>query len=128
MVWYRVKPRLTEHDSNAIELKCVCEWIESIVEKRENPGLIIFHIVFRRLLFYGSLTSSQTSPAFYVSADKSLENTAGKGEITRNEEFLLSPPFWRTFCHSHQNCPLQTLSDWKGLIFFWERVKSRSVQ
>ena len=38
---------------------------------------------------------------------KSLKkNTVGKGEIARNEQFLLFPqccvPFWRTFCHFHQ--------------------------
>ena len=34
---------------------------------------------------------------------KPLENTVGKGEIARNEQFLLFPPcflpIWRTFCH-----------------------------
>ena len=38
--------------------------------------------------------------------DKSFENTVGKGEIVRNEQFLLFPqcflPFWRAFCHFHQ--------------------------
>ena len=55
----------------------------------------------------------------------------GKGEIARNEQFLLFPqcflPFWRTFCHFHQiqNCRLQSLSVWKSLIFVvWERVKN----
>ena len=37
---------------------------------------------------------------------KSFENTAGKGEIARNEQFLLFPqcflPVWRTFCHFQQ--------------------------
>ena len=32
-----------------------------------------------------------------------FENTVGKGEIARNEQFLLIPqyfqPFWRTLCH-----------------------------
>ena len=46
----------------------------------------------------------------------SFENTAGKGEIARDEQFLLFPscflPIWRTFCHLHQiqHCRLQTLS------------------
>ena len=34
---------------------------------------------------------------------KSFENTEGKGEIARNEQFFLFPqcflPVWRTFCH-----------------------------
>ena len=36
---------------------------------------------------------------------KSFENTVGKEEIARNEQFLLFPqcflPVWRTFCHFH---------------------------
>ena len=34
---------------------------------------------------------------------KPFENTVGKGEIARNEQFLISPQcvqhVWRTFCH-----------------------------
>ena len=46
---------------------------------------------------------------------QSFENTVGKGEISRNKQFLLFPqcflPIWRTVCHFHQiqNCRLQTL-------------------
>ena len=63
---------------------------------------------------------------------KSFENTVGKGEIARNEQFLLFPqcflPFWGTVCHFHQieNWRLQTLLVWKGLkLVVWERVKQR---
>ena len=42
----------------------------------------------------------------YVCCTKAFENTVGKGEIARNEQFLLFPqcflPFWITFCHLHQ--------------------------
>ena len=62
---------------------------------------------------------------------KSLEKTAGKGEIARNDQFLLFPqcflPVWRTFCHFHQirNCHLPTLSVWKSLQFvILERINS----
>ena len=54
-----------------------------------------------------------------------------KGEIARDEQFLLFPqcflPFWRTFCHLYeiQNCRLQTLSIWTSLKFVvWEMVKN----
>ena len=64
---------------------------------------------------------------------KSFENIAGKGEIARNEQFLLFPQcflyFQRTFYHFHQNqnCRLQTLSVWKSLKFVvWERVNPQS--
>ena len=51
----------------------------------------------------------------------SLENTVGKGEIARNEQFLLFPhrflPLQRTLDHFHQihNCRLQNLTFEKGL-------------
>ena len=54
----------------------------------------------------------------------------GKGEIARNEQFLLFPqhflPLWSTFCHFHQvkNCRLLIHSVWKSLKFVvWEKVK-----
>ena len=88
----------------------------------------------RRVMNVGiTLTLSQTSPGFfYVSQYKSFENTVGKGEIARNEQFLLFPQcflaFWRTFCHFHQICRQQTLSVWKSLKFVvWERVKNVSI-
>ena len=80
------------------------------------------------------LTLSQTSPGFYVSAVQlyyPFENTVGKGEIARNEQFLFFPqcflPVWRSFCHFHQiwYCRLQTLSVWKSLKFVvWERFRT----
>ena len=54
----------------------------------------------------------------------------GKGEIARNEQFLLFPQCFlrvlKTLCHFHHswNCCLQTLWVWKSLYFVvWERVK-----
>ena len=42
------------------------------------------------------LTVSQTSPGFYVSAVQ-VENTVGKGEITRDEQLLLYPQCFLQF-------------------------------
>ena len=63
---------------------------------------------------------------------KSFENTVGKEEIVRNEQFLLFPqcflPIHRDFCLSHeiQNCRLQTFLVWKILKFaVWEMVISQ---
>ena len=65
---------------------------------------------------------------------KSFENTAGKGEIASDEQFLLFPqcflPIWRTFCHYHQieNSHLQTLSIWKSLQFaFGKGLKAHKL-
>ena len=88
-----------------------------------------------RTHFQDVLTLSQTSPGFYVSAvQAAFENTVGKGEIARNEQFLLFPQcfltFWRTFFHFHKikNCRPQTISVWKRLKFVvWVRVKARPV-
>ena len=61
---------------------------------------------------------------------ESFGNTVGKGEIARNEQFLLFPQcflhFLRALCHCHQtsDCCLQTLSVWKSPKFVvWERVQ-----
>ena len=77
------------------------------------------------------LSLSQTSPVFTCMHYKSLKSTAGKGEIARNEQFLLFPqgylPVWRLFCHFHQiwNCRLQALSVWRSLKFvIWETVNT----
>ena len=43
------------------------------------------------ILIEQPLTLSQTSPGFLMSAEQSFENTVGKGEIARNEQFLLFP-------------------------------------
>ena len=80
---------------------------------------------------FGYLTLFQTS-LFTCLLYKCFENTVGKGEIARDEQFLFFPqcflPFWRTFCHFHQiqNCRLQTLSVWKSLKFLvWGRVNPK---
>ena len=43
---------------------------------------------------------------------QSFENTVGKGEIARNEQFLLSPqyflPVWITFCYFHYHLQLSS--------------------
>ena len=77
-----------------------------------------------------TLTFPKQALVFTCQQCRPFENTVGKGEIARNEQFLLFPqsflPVWRTFCHFHQiqNCRLLTLSVWKSLEFVvWERVK-----
>ena len=60
---------------------------------------------------------------------KSFENTVGKGEIARNEQFLLFPqcflPIWMDFPPFSSNFNLlSAFSFWKSLKFVvWERVK-----
>ena len=58
------------------------------------------------------LTLSQTSPGFYVSEIQVFENTVGKGEIARNEQFLLFPQcfliLWRTYCHFSSSVKLSS--------------------
>ena len=62
---------------------------------------------------------------------KSFENTVGKGENARNEQFLLFPQcflsFWRTPLHFHQikNSCQKTRSFWKSLkLVGWQRFKN----
>ena len=57
-------------------------------------------------LYGEELTHSHTIRPFDAPGNKPFENTVGKGEIARNEQFLLFPqcfqPVWITFCHFHQ--------------------------
>ena len=72
------------------------------------PSQKLFHLPFPKQAL-----------VFTCTQYKSFENTLGKGEIARNEQFLLFPQcfllFWVTFYHLDQiwNCRLQTLSIWK---------------
>ena len=54
-------------------------------------------------LSHNALTHSHTMTPFDAPGKQTFENTAGKGEIARNEQFLLFPqcllPIWITFCH-----------------------------
>ena len=83
------------------------------------------------------LAFTQTSPCFYVpEVQVFIKKTAGKGEIARNEEFVLFPqcylPFWRTFaifmkfkivvCRLFQFGKVQNLSFRKGLIRFRKKI------
>ena len=57
-------------------------------------------------LILDTLTHSHTMTPFDAPGNKPFENTVGKGEIARNEQFLLFPqcflPVWITFCHFRQ--------------------------
>ena len=87
------------------------------------------------LSYFGNeltLSPFPNKPVFTYQQYKSFENTVGKGEIARNEQFLLFPQcfqsFLTIFCHFHkiQNCGLPTLSAWKSLNLVWERVNVQS--
>ena len=58
------------------------------------------------------LTLFQTIPGFFGVCSTSLENTVGKGEIARNEQFLLFPlcflPVWRSFLSFSSNMKLSS--------------------
>ena len=52
------------------------------------------------------LTHSDTMTQLTPLGNKPFENIVGKGEIARNDQFLLFPqcflPAWITFCHFRQ--------------------------
>ena len=83
----------------------------------------------------GSINPFPHNDTFWRPWETSLLKTLwGKGEIARNEQFLLFPqcflPVWINFCHFRQiwNCRLQALSLWKSLNFVvCERVKIKNV-
>ena len=88
--------------------------------------------IFDALQRYNILNLFPNRPWFLRVCTTSLLKTLWvKGEIARNEQFLLFPecllPIWRAFCHFHHiwNCRLQTLWVWKRIKFVvWERVKA----
>ena len=96
---------------------------------------ISFVCVFVHWLFVMFLSQNlnpyPNKPWFlHVYSKRYFENTEGKGETARNEQFLLFPqcflPIWTTICYFYQfrNCRPQTLSVWKSVKFVvWERVK-----
>ena len=63
-------------------------------------------ISLKLLFFSQDLTHSHTMTPLETLRNKHFENTEGKGEIARNEQFLLSPqcflPVSIAFCHFRQ--------------------------
>ena len=87
------------------------------------------HFISLSLSRHHKMHVNPSQTVFMCLLYKPFENTVGKGEIARNDQFLLFPqcflPVWITFSHFHQiqNCRLQTLSVWNSLKFVvWERV------
>ena len=84
---------------------------------------------------YPYLNPFPNEPWFLRDCITRLLKTLGKGEIARNEQFLLFKKcfllFWRNFGHFHQieNCRLLNLSVWKSLKFVvLERVNLHSFK
>ena len=94
--------------------------VENIACKEENAPYHHF-LLSQACLGKPSLTHSYTITPFDGPGKQAfwVENTVGKGEIARNEQFLLFQQrflsVWITCCHFRQiwNCCLQTLSAWK---------------
>ena len=88
--------------------KPLCEKEKMLVGKELNRCIVILATFImlpalafnldpaKILLFSTGLTLSQISPCFYESAGQVLENTVGKGEIARKEQFLLFPTVFFT--------------------------------
>ena len=60
---------------------------------KERLVSIPLRVVQTRAVTEFDLTLSQTSPGLRVCSRESFENTMGKGEIARHEQFLLFPVF-----------------------------------
>ena len=81
--------------------------VEIIVEKAKNTGNLHFHLFTQRSQKSSFLTLSQTTnfadDNFTFDENcrnllKWVENTAGKGEIARYEQFLLFPQCFQKVC------------------------------
>ena len=108
--------------------KCVLDRVENIARKGENAGIQHFlhftqyFLLSQNKFKYLSCINFANCEFFQFNpfprndtfltplGRKPFENTVGKGEIARNEQFLLFPqcflPVWITFCHFHQNLKL----------------------
>ena len=76
-------------------------------ERRKMLVTTIFSKGFYLRIVWKRVNTFPNKPWFLrVCSTSLLKNTEGKGEIARNEQFLLFPqcflPIWRTFCHFHQ--------------------------
>ena len=79
-------------------MQFVCQWIENVVGKRrERKKCCNIKAVY---------PFPKQALVFMCLQYKYFENTVGKGEIARNEQFLLFPrcflPVWRTFGNFHR--------------------------
>ena len=101
------------------------KYIGYISQKMSVSGAFVFHkniFFFQRAHFFdripwqmphqrcqsaGGLTFSQTSPCLLC---KSFENSEGKGEIVRHEQFLFFPQFF-FYTLSENFTPLSSTSD-----------------
>ena len=114
---------------NSWQILCVCDFFEfETVQNLSNyNGLLSTDIgTGRGLQTIGvRINPVPNKPWFLLSAVQVLWKHCGKGEIARNEQFLLFPQCFllvlRTFCHFHQiwNRRLQIPSVWEGLNFLF---------
>ena len=87
-----------------------------VVWRMEKEKILVIRIfIFPNKMFYpletilllqSRLTHSHKMTPFDAPEKQAFENTVGKGEIARNEQFFLFPqcflPVWITFCHFRQ--------------------------
>ena len=116
------------HDPRGLWFNSPAKWLSSLMGGQTIKKAKAYELVKCLILLAVEFFPKQAL-VFTCLHYRSFENTVGKGEIARNEEFLFLPqcflPFWKTFCHFHQikSCRLQTLLVWKTLKFvIWERV------
>ena len=102
-------------------------WKVVIVKVNSFPNVFVSETTHAASFFFK--TFPKQALVFTCLQYMPFENTVGKGEIARHEQFLLFPQCFLYFqralryFHQNQNCRLQTLSVWKSLKFVvWERV------
>ena len=82
---------------------CSCQVLYLNQEAAMHEGVVSTQQITIRLQNYPIPTQCRLLTPL---GNKRFENTVGKGEIARNEQFLLFPqcflPIWITFCHFHQ--------------------------
>ena len=97
-IWKNVKMLVTS----------ILSFSHNVFYPSQNKALFLIYIYFvicNCFEFGPVLTLPKQALVFTCLQYKPFENTVGKGEIARNEQFLLFQlcflPFLRTFCHFH---------------------------
>ena len=83
---------------------CKYAFLIKICYKAQSFSIPILELASKRM--YSDIGLLTLSLVFTCLQYKPFENTAGKGEIARNEQFLLFPqcflPLLENFCHFHR--------------------------
>ena len=129
-LWKRDKMLGNQYFHSIFNMVCVLSETEII---NELHTILLASVNAFNMLDLNFFNPLPNKPLFLHVCSRSPLKTLRKGEIARNNQFLLFPKcflsLWRTFCHIvHENRELSSLSVWKRLKFtVWEKFNYRRL-